>query len=88
MEKLIGHGITNPVGALGFLQTCVEHLESNVAKLATDVMWRMWSVIVNPLLEHIMKASTNITMLNLCNTRNCQYKITDYCICFFELISD
>ena len=67
MEKLMGHGITNPVGALGFLQTCTERLEGNVNKLATDVMWRMWSVIVNPLLEHIMKVS-------VCTINQCQYQ--------------
>ena len=55
MEKLITHGVTNPVGALSFLQTCMERLENSVTALTTDILWRMWSVIVNPLLEHIMK---------------------------------
>ena len=64
LEKLVEHGVSSPVAALGFLQACIEHTESKTT-LPVDVSWRLWSIVVNPLMEHIMKAHSTC-ILSLC----------------------
>lgn len=48
------HGVSNGVGALGFLQTCLEYVTRERARDA-GVVWRWWSSVVSRLLDHIVK---------------------------------
>ena len=58
MERLVSCGVSNQRAVLGFCQTAllaVDRAAHNVSN--KEEVWRMWSVVVHPLLEHVTKVS-------------------------------
>ncbi|KAK6165949.1 hypothetical protein SNE40_022753 [Patella caerulea] len=56
--KLIDCGMNNPTGTLEFSHGVLDIIDRHVESLPTiELLWRLWSVIANRLLEHIIKTS-------------------------------
>ena len=61
LEKLIVCGMTNQSGALGFTKAVLQLIDQAAPKLdERESVWRMWSLAINPLLEHILKVRNMI----------------------------
>nr|XP_006822116.1 PREDICTED: telomere-associated protein RIF1-like [Saccoglossus kowalevskii] len=55
LEHLVERGMSNPTAVLGFAQSVLELL--NTVTVTTDnseTIWRIWSIVVNPMLQHVV----------------------------------
>ncbi|XP_071943799.1 uncharacterized protein [Antedon mediterranea] len=57
-EALVDCGMTTPVGALGFSQSVFSLVDTAASKISNkEQIWRLWSIVVNPLLNEIEKTN-------------------------------
>ena len=55
-STIVGSGLFNSSMSLGFLQAVLQILDQNASFVEnSEMLWRFWSAVVQPLLEHITK---------------------------------
>ena len=65
-STIINSGLHNSSGSLGFLQGILQLLEQNASFVEnSEMLWRFWSAVVQPLQEHITKVSDDFHTLGM-----------------------
>ena len=60
LEKLVASGMTTRPTILGFCQSVLQLISKVADHLDNkELLWRLWSVVVNPLLEHVKEVKTD-----------------------------